>query len=286
MGRMLSLPEDVVYLHEPFNLDVGSHCIPFQFHHWFRHIPDLPDPESFFRAMNEALEFRHIAPQSDPPSWQRTWKPRLRNLKRRLCGHLPLIKDPIALFSAGELADRFNLDVVCMIRHPLAFCSSLKKWGWEFPFTDLLAQPRLMERYFAEDASTIAEFATAKRPVVHQAALLWNLFHKVIRYYEQTRPDWKFRRHEDMVADPVGLFEALYQELALEFTPEVAEKLRQSLSSHTGETVDINYKARDGSTVTQTWKSRLTGEEIDHVLFHTRDLRKHFYPDGTGAGRE
>lgn len=287
MGRILSLPEDVVYFHEPFNLETSNQSTRYEFKHWFPHIPDIADSERLFRAMEKTLGFRHAVPRPGDWAWYRGWPntltKRLDNLTHRLRGHTPLIKDPIALFSAAELAERFDLDVVCMIRHPLAFCSSLKKWDWKFPFNHFLEQPKLMERHFNGEATQIADFASEERPVVLQATLLWNLFHKAIRNYQGQHPEWKFRRHEDMVADPMLRFEELYKELGLDFTPAVAAQLHGSLSAKSGETADTGYKARDASTVTQTWKSRLTPEEVTHVLTETSALREHFYPEAPAS---
>jgi hypothetical protein len=283
MGRILSLPEDVVYMHEPFNLESSTECTPYRFRHWFPHIPDIPDSEALYQAMEKTLGFRYPSPRPKHWAWYRGWnetaRKRFRNLGHRFGGHLPLIKDPIALFSSGELADRFDLDVVCMIRHPLAFCSSLKKWDWKFPFTHFVEQPKLIQRFFPEDAGIIARYAAEEQVVVRQATLLWNLFHKAIRIYQNERPDWKFRRHEDMVTDPMARFEELYRELGLDFSTSIAGQVRGSLSAKSGETGDAGYKARDATTVTQTWKSRLTDEEVTHVLSETAELRAHFYPE-------
>ena len=42
-------------------------------------------------------------------------------------GYNPLIKDPIAIFSADWLADKYDMNVVVLSRHPLGFISSLLK---------------------------------------------------------------------------------------------------------------------------------------------------------------
>lgn len=283
MGRILSLPGDVIYIHEPFNLESSTEVMPYRFRHWFPHVPDIEDRAELERVFGRMLGFHYPPPRPAHWAWHRGWKStvlkRLEYFGHRTGGHVPLVKDPIALFSAAELAGRFDLNVVCMIRHPLAFCSSLKKWDWKFPFSHLVEQPQLMKRFFEEESDLIQRFAEVEQPVVNQAALLWNLFHKVIRRYQDQHPGWIFLRHEDMVADPMARFEELYQKLGLNFTPEIAGQLRGSLSAKNGETGDAGYKARDATTVTQTWKSRLTADEVEHVLNETEAIRGHFYPD-------
>jgi len=55
-------------------------------------------------------------------------------LLHRIRNDRPLIKDPIAIFSTEWLCKKFNMKVLVMIRHPAAFCSSLKIKNWAFNF--------------------------------------------------------------------------------------------------------------------------------------------------------
>ena len=82
-----------------------------------------------------------------------------------------------------------------------------------------------------------------------------------------------------MVADPVPKFQELYRELGLDFTPAVAERLNESLHSGKGETSRTIYQPRDAASVSQTWKNRLTEEEIEHIITSTEELRLHFHPE-------
>ena len=274
MGRILSLPDEVVYIQEPFNLETSTDSIDYRFEHWFPHVEDLADRERLFEAME-----RPPARLTRYRAARRVVRMHLENAAHRLRGRMPLVKDPLALFSAEELAERFSLDVVCMIRHPLAFCSSLKRWDWKFPFAHFSGQPRLMEKFFQEDAGIIERYAREEQPIVHQATLLWNLFHKVIRRYETDHPEWHFRRHGDMVLDPVNRFRELYQDLGLPFEEEIERHLRESVTGGAGETQTDVYGARDAAAVTRTWKDRLTPDEVDFILGETSALRAHFYPD-------
>ena len=61
----------------------------------------------------------------------------------------PLVKDPIALFSAEWLAERFGMDVVVTIRHPAGFASSLQRLGWTHDFGEFLEDERLMRDHLA-----------------------------------------------------------------------------------------------------------------------------------------
>ena len=88
----------------------------------------------------------------------------------------PLVKAPIALFSAEWLAARFDMDVLILIRHPAAFVSSLKIKNWNFPFDHFLQQPKLIRNHLAIYEEEIQEYATQKFEVINQAILLWKFF--------------------------------------------------------------------------------------------------------------
>lgn len=283
MGKILSLPSEVVYLQEPFNLETSTNSMDFRFQHWFPHVEDLPDRERLYAAMEQMLRFSYV-PKPPPHlsryrATRRVVRMHMENAIHRMRNRRPLMKDPLALFSAEDLAERFSFDVVCMIRHPLAFCSSLKRWDWKFPFSHFVEQPKLMETFFVKDADTIRDYAGDEKPIVQQATLLWNLFHKVIRQYESDHPDWLFRRHVDMVLDPVDRFRILYDDLKLPFTIDVENHLRESVTGGRGETNTDVYGSRNAESVTRTWKKRLDEDEAAYILAETRELRDHFYPD-------
>jgi len=84
----------------------------------------------------------------------------------------PLIKDPIALFSAGWLYKRYNVQPIVMIRHPAAFCGSLKVANWPHPFSHFLEQPLLMETHLYPFKEEIERFAAEEMDIVDQAVLL------------------------------------------------------------------------------------------------------------------
>src|SRR6185369_11076039 len=106
-------------------------------------------------------------------------------LKHRRQGSRPLLKDPLALFSAEWLADRFNMDVVIMIRHPAAFVSSIKKLNWTHPFSHFLEQPLLMETVLSPFTAEIKEHASKEYSITDQAILLWRLLHYVTMNYQR-----------------------------------------------------------------------------------------------------
>lgn len=72
------------------------------------------------------------------------------------------------------------MNVLVQVRHPAAFCSSLKVKDWEFDFNNFLRQPLLIENYLYPFRDEIQEFAERKRNIIEQGILLWNCIHHTI----------------------------------------------------------------------------------------------------------
>eukprot|EP00752_Nemacystus_decipiens_P016866 g15098.t1 len=272
MGKMLSANRSVAYIHEPFNVDEARFGLPIQ--HWFSYLPDVADPAAFDAAYRRLLKFQGPGMAGGGAAGK------AKAFIKRL-GFSMLIKDPLALMSADQLARDYGLQVVCMIRHPLAFCSSIKKWGWAFPFADFLAQPKLMADHFAEYRDDITRFANDEQPIVDQGILLWNLLHSVIKTYQDQHNEWLFIRHEDATQQPDEVFRDTYQRLGLAYTPAAQAAVAASSQSDRGETKDHQFKARDKDAVLKTWQDRLDADEIDQINAQTQVLRDHFYPEAS-----
>lgn len=149
VGRTIYQHRDVKYVHEPFNVDYTKGSLYMNLDTWFCHAPGSDEKykiESTFNRffysnpLQRSAELCKIA-ESDG-------KLPIRYLKYLLFPSgrpLTVIKDPIALLSAGWIAEHYPVKVICMIRSPLGFAGSLKKAGWDFDFTHLHKQDQLMD---------------------------------------------------------------------------------------------------------------------------------------------
>ncbi len=285
VGRMLSVNEDVAYVHEPFNVKLSRDKYSLPIDLWYTYVPDLVDKEAFHKSFQRILTFGVYPRYPDDYAWHFALRCRIRDrIKHRMMrrgASAILIKDPIALLSADHLARRHQLRVVCMIRHPLGFCGSIKKWGWEFPFEHLLLQHRLIEERLSDYRSAIQMFASSRQSIVDQAILLWKVFHHVIRYYQDTHPNWIFLRHEDVLRSPVCAFRDLYAELGIGYSEICDQAIAASLISDKGDPDEPAFTAREKSAVLSSWKSRLTPQEVEKIERESFDLRRHFYPPST-----
>jgi hypothetical protein len=283
VGKMIASHPRVSYVHEPFNPALQPGCpVAHQWHH-----VTAADEARFRAYLRPWLEIHHswwqdvrarVCPRRVVGATLRT----LGGWKRRLLGWRPLLKDPIAFFSAEWLADSFGMDVVVVIRHPAAFASSLKRLGWTFRFDHLLDQPQLMETLLAPFEDEIREAAEAPPDVVRHAILFWRIVHQVTLDYSRRRPDWVFVRHEDLSRRPVDEFRALFARLGLDFPPCARRAVEEFTSEGNAGEVAQGVKTqlrRDSRANVWNWMHRLTPAEVARVRAGTDDLARLFYPE-------
>ncbi|MBI1184020.1 hypothetical protein GC194_07105 [bacterium] len=197
-------------------------------------------------------------------------------------GTTPLMKDPIALFSAPWLAQNFNMQVVVLIRHPAAFVYSLVRKDWKFPFGHLWQQKELIHDYLGDYAPQIEAFSKEEKPIVEQACLVWRLFYHTVRQYMLKFPDWQYIKHEDLSLEPTEKFKNLFEQLNLEYSPQVAEFVKNSSDSDNpgGTTGSEEQMQRNSKANISYWKNKLSTEEIERIKELTSDIWPHFYtPD-------
>ena len=194
----------------------------------------------------------------------------------------PVLKDPIAVFSAEWLADTFAMDVLVLVRHPAAFAASLSRLDWRFDFTNLRSQPSLMSTDLAPFADEIE--AAARRPPdpITGAALLWKSIYATVDRYRRERPHWMFLRHEDLSADPSNGFGAICRHTGIALPGAVADMVRRSTSPENP--IDAprgvpHAVMRDSRRIARTWRQRLDACEVGLLRASVEDVASRFYTD-------
>ena len=188
----------------------------------------------------------------------------------------------MAPFAAAWIAQLFDAQVVVMIRHPAAFASSLKKLDWQFSFKPWLDQPSLMADLLEPYRAEIQDHYEREVDVVDQAILMWKAMHDVIDGYRKRHPEWRFVRHEDLSAEPIEGFRALYHHLGLTWGERVERGLaRYSSAGNPDEVPAWRHRSvrRDSAAARRTWLRRLTPDEIARVRAGVAGVSERFYGD-------
>ncbi len=283
---MLCLSNEAGYIHEPFNPNRRPGWSGNRIPCWFLYIGDHNE-DHYRPVIEDVLHFRYpvrlnAAELRGPKQVAMFGVDLPRSIVYRLRGMRPVLKDPIALFSAEWLAKTFDMQVVVMIRHPAAFVSSLKKLNWQFRFRGWLQQEALLRDLLHPFESQMRRYWNDPPDIIDQGILMWNAMHHVIAQYRERHPEWRFVRHEDLAAAPEEGFSALYDYFGLRFDDRVKEQMkRYSEPGNPGEVARWRRRAvkRDSLAATRTWTERLTEEEIARVREGTAELASVFYPD-------
>lgn len=288
VGQVLAAsPDPVGYIWEPFSRlhRQGTLAIPWR--HWFPYVCE-ENAAPYVRAIERSLAFRYqvgaelatIRKLKDAGRMGRDWS-RWRRYRRQRAA--PLYKDPIAVYSAEWLAARFDMDVVCIVRHPCAFAASIKRLNWAYTrrFGDLLDQPLLMRDYLGAYADELRDYSTREHDIVDQGALLWRVqTEAVVRHRERHGDDWTFVRLEDLSREPLERFRALYDRVGLRWDAGVEAMVRSTSDpSNPAEASRPDSVKRDSAAHVTNWKRRLKDAEIARVRAVCEPLWTQFYDD-------
>jgi hypothetical protein len=285
---MLCQSGEAGYIHEPFNPTRKPGWLAIPVPHWFLYVSD--ENHALYRPFVERLlrfEYpiaRNLRYLKGPRALAFFATDVPRSLLYRVRKPRPLIKDPIALFSADWLARTFDMHVVVMIRHPAAFASSVKRLDWRFGFRGWAAQETLLRDYLEPFRNRILEYRAREEEVdiIDQAIVMWNAMHHAIDQMRTRNPHWSFVRHEDLASAPVDGFRALYETLSLKWDRRVEAQVRRYSGAHNPKEVAPRRRQairRDSAATTRTWTERLSPDEAKRVIDGTAETARKFYSD-------
>ena len=277
---MIGQASFVRYIHEPLNAGGHSCCCGAKFDYRYYYLT----------SKNVHKFYEHLKHTIYPAyTWigflnfmAEVWSSkRIRSSTNYLQSHLfykPLVKDPTAIFSAGTLAELFQMDVVVLIRHPAAVVNSYKALSWKVPFLHFLHQPELMERHLSGFRPEIEGFVKNEYDVVDQVALLWKLIHHMIIKYRETQPNWLFVRYEDLASNPIEGFRSMFDQLRLPFTARNGRIVQAHNSQHLLRESTDPYALRQRSDAAiSKWQKNLTAAEICRIRERVESVSSIFY---------
>jgi hypothetical protein len=281
---MLAAAPSVLYIHEPFKpVKYRPGICSARFDHWFTFICSQNEASvkpALLKTIN--LQYNWQAEVRTNPglsNWRKVFHRSLEFRRYRQQGLIPLLKEPIALFSAEWLAQTFDMNVLVLIRHPAAFVSSLKRLNWEFPFVHFMEQPLLMKARLAPFAKEISRYSEHKQDIIEQACLLWRILYYVVwQYQQQYAHSWLFWRHEDISRESLTAFADIFNRLGLDFTPAAANiNNEHSLGNGSTPLAESKGLKRNSRSNIWQWRERLTPAEISLIRHRTEDVAYHFY---------
>jgi len=286
VGRMIAQSPKVAYIHEPFSVSdaPGKGICNTKFKYWFTYVTDDND-KKYYQPVKDTLTFKYnviaaLKTVRNVSMVKQLWQEYRQFARYRHAGSIPLLKDPIAFFSAEWLQKKFAMNIIVLIRHPAAFVSSIKKLNWSHPFSHFLAQDLLMKNILFPFREEIAHYADSQPSIIDQGILLWRIIHHTILRYQQQHTDWLFMRHEDLSREPLAHFAKIFQYINLDMTAEVIKRIEEYSGTENPPDTDFAYTLKRNSQLNiWNWKKRLTPSEIVYIRNHVEEVSKYFYSD-------
>ncbi len=248
VGRVLSLPVSVDYLHEPFNPSCGIPELAQD--SLYLRPDDLTNPQAaryhdtIARMLRYEMRFKTVFYPQDA---------RLKRIAKRFLGgrsnvrlqltrlnpfhRASVIKDPTAFLLTDFLSHHFGVKPVIVVRHPVAVVASWQKLGWQPHLARWVEQETLAEDYLIDEYALLTK--DWKHPI-EQIAVLWRVAHKVLLRQAARHPSWRLVTHEALCAEPLRCFRTLYETLHLPWTTYVKHRIR------TWTSLDNPVEARTG----------------------------------------
>jgi len=284
VGRIIGSSPEVGYIQEPFNINCPPGVCGAAFPCWFYYLCG-ENEDQYARPIDLTLRFRY-------QTWAQfkalgAWKDAARMVRdyslfafHRIGHHRPLLRDPLAFFSAEWLTQQYPFDVVILIRHPAAFVASIKSRQWNHPFDHFLKQPLLMRDHLGAFEEEIHEFAERPHDVLDQAILLWRLIHSTVIRYRERHPEWTFARHRDLSSNPIGEFRKIFKRLNLPYGSREEVSTRHYCMAETSQTGYAGDEVvRNSAQNMKRWRQLLTEGELDRIREKCLDIARVLYSE-------
>jgi hypothetical protein len=270
---MLDLTRHTCYIGEVLRPDGGlldSDLITY----WYQYFKLQPGDE-LYTGIEKLLGYRFAWPDKRPLAPSRLW---LYRCTRALWGlPRPILKDPMASFSAAYLARTFDMQVVCLIRHPAAVVASLKRARWHFDFRNFLHQSDLLDDWLAPILHNLKGHPP---DIIEEGALLWRCIYHVLDAYIRQNPGWIVWRHEDISAAPLKAFASIYRQLGLPY--QAAAQQQILLYSDEANPVlarNGHLLKRNTGALINRWRKELTPAEIRRIREIVEPVSHQYYQD-------
>lgn len=290
VANMLDASGSVVYVNEPLNPVHPPGRSPGLLRppelHRYQYICEENGP-LWAEAYRDLLRLRYrplleLRTNHTPGDFARGGRYTWNFLRGRLAGKRLLIADPFAVFSAEWFSRKQNFQVVVLVRHPAAIVSSRKRLHWSADFSELLAQPLLMNDLLAPFRPDIERLAREDGDMLEEGAVLWRLIYYAVDQLRRRVPEIIVVRHEDLSLDPLGRFAELYERLELPFGGKAQRAIADATSADNPSELTASqphsFRLNSPAAVGR-WRKHLNEEEIERIRSLTAPVAKAFYSD-------
>lgn len=250
VGNTLSLPEDVLYLHEPINETASAIGNWEAYNHCLRSDDRDEKYEFIFDHAARGIAVRELT---------------RKELMARLPGRARIVIKETGGMLCGEwFEQRYGGQIILLIRHPAPTILSNMRMGeanagnW---LRQLSSQERIMDPLSERQTELVRGGREAS--VWRQFALVYCLrYGEALRQLEEN-PQWIYRRYEDICANPEEEFRELYEKLGLVVTDEIRKTIKEKTT--TDESRNFFGTKRDTHRQLNKWQKRIGQEQVNEL---------------------
>jgi hypothetical protein len=297
VGKMLEASGAVTYVNEPLNPNHPPGHSPGVLavspEHQFQYIcPD--NDQAWFPAFSKTIALRYnviaeVKRNHSGYDLGRMVKYSAAFAAGRLRGKRALVDDPFALFSTRWFAERLGARALVLVRQPVALVGSWRRFGWAYHPELLLEQPLLI-RDLVDEPERLRELSGSDDHVA-TIATLWRVAYSAVDKMRDV-PGVEIRCYEDLVKNPLGLFEELYDTFELPWTPRVRGEI-EAATTATGDTdrgfawslrgglSRTAFRPMDSQQALTSHVGRITDEDAQRVRDITDDVAARYFPPTT-----
>lgn len=261
VGKVVSAARRVLYYFEPLHPDqAGTEGLA----NWFRYAHPGNDDEALAKAFDPVF--------AGLPSPAKAWN--RNDWHRWLPGYRVAVKEVAALMAAEWLAERYDPQMVFIVRHPCAVILSELRQGTpaERSLAALLAQEELVAAHLRPYVKRLREASGD----IEQLAAVWAARHRVVADGLAKHPTWHVVYYEALCADPVGEFKQLFASLGLRWS----RAMEAYVAGHSFGHDDGMYATRKISRYQiDKWQGQMRAQDEDRVREMTQSLRIPFYKE-------
>ncbi len=279
LGRMLGSADELHYVQEPFNIVARQRWLTPRPDRQFVYLDDELG-SAYVDGIERILDLRYplaahvrqLAGRRDLAMMRRATGIALEARRARRQGAVPLVKDPIAIFSTEWLLDRFGIEPVVLVREPVAFVGSLKAREWTFDFRHWAEQPALMQRIAPRWREQIEAMVARPDDVVAQGILQWNVFYDFVADLVTRRPEVHLLSYEEVAAAPEAVMPDLFERLGLTYGADQERTIVELSRTESGQGQSAIDVRRSSQQALKTGQRRLETEEREAVVTATDDV--------------
>jgi len=295
VGKMLESSGELVYVNEPLNPRHPPGRSPGVLNatvtHYFQYICADNEP-AWLDAFRKTVALRYgvvaeLRRNRSPYDLARMVK-YLSAFTIGRCRHRrALLDDPYALFSAAWFAERLGCRAIVLVRHPLGFVGSWRRLGWTVDPGELLDQPFLLRDLLEPHQDELEALRGGTSDLVETAAVLWRVAYAAVDQI-RARASICVARYEDLAREPLEGFRRLYEFAGLSWNERVASRIGAATTRGQGSesgfrwSRDLSrtaFQPMDSRSTLESYRKRLTAEEIERVRELTADVAARFYDD-------